>query len=316
MSGLRYNTGKLKWSLVDYPSLEPLVKVLEFGAEKYSKFELFEIPIIERIINEKLCQKQIAQSVGKVNVLFQKGYVAPAIQRKQRLKPVVVNVENIERLSQVKFYANLATRQRDYLKMKKQKNKKGYTKKSTTQDLRTKRKNVQEIREEEKILIMLKNKPEALFLETLLDTGLLRNNTILWCQEDVQSVEVQKDHTLTMTMKLENLEIYFVASATKLLDCYKIVLRLLEIYLNISININDISNFRSGVDNWKQGLQTKEIIESLLRHTYALLENENNDPESGLPHVGHILANAMFLSYMINNKPEYDNRSSDSRTTA
>ena len=36
MSGLRYNTGKLKWSLVDYPSLEPLVKVLEFGAEKYS----------------------------------------------------------------------------------------------------------------------------------------------------------------------------------------------------------------------------------------------------------------------------------------
>ena len=53
MSGLRYNTGKLKWSLVDYPSLEPLVKVLEFGAEKYSKFELFEIPIIERIINEK-----------------------------------------------------------------------------------------------------------------------------------------------------------------------------------------------------------------------------------------------------------------------
>lgn len=69
-------------------------------------------------------------------------------------------------------------------------------------------------------------------------------------------------------------------------------------------------------DNWKQGLQTREIIESLLRHTYALLENEDNDPESGLPHVGHILANAMFLSYMINNKPEYDNRSSDSRTTA
>ena len=69
-------------------------------------------------------------------------------------------------------------------------------------------------------------------------------------------------------------------------------------------------------DNWKRGLMTREVIESLLRHTYALLENEDNDSESGLPHVGHILANAMFLSYMINNKPEYDNRSNDSRTTA
>ena len=31
----RYNKGKLKWSLVHYKSLEPLVKVLMFGAEKY-----------------------------------------------------------------------------------------------------------------------------------------------------------------------------------------------------------------------------------------------------------------------------------------
>lgn len=62
-------------------------------------------------------------------------------------------------------------------------------------------------------------------------------------------------------------------------------------------------------DNWKKGLYTREIIESLLRHTYALLEGEDNDQESTLPHIGHILANAMFLSFMLNNKPEYDNRS-------
>jgi hypothetical protein len=31
----RYNTGKLRWSLVDFKSLEEMVKVLEFGAKKY-----------------------------------------------------------------------------------------------------------------------------------------------------------------------------------------------------------------------------------------------------------------------------------------
>lgn len=32
----RYNTNKLRWSLVDFPSLGEMVRVLEFGAEKYA----------------------------------------------------------------------------------------------------------------------------------------------------------------------------------------------------------------------------------------------------------------------------------------
>jgi hypothetical protein len=32
---MRNNQGKLEWSLVDFESLEPLVEVLMFGAEKY-----------------------------------------------------------------------------------------------------------------------------------------------------------------------------------------------------------------------------------------------------------------------------------------
>ena len=34
---LRYNMGKLEWSLVDFDSLEGLVKVLEYGAQKYAR---------------------------------------------------------------------------------------------------------------------------------------------------------------------------------------------------------------------------------------------------------------------------------------
>jgi hypothetical protein len=38
MKALRYNSSKLKWSLVDFGSLGELVKVLEYGAHKYSVY--------------------------------------------------------------------------------------------------------------------------------------------------------------------------------------------------------------------------------------------------------------------------------------
>lgn len=63
-----------------------------------------------------------------------------------------------------------------------------------------------------------------------------------------------------------------------------------------------------GKSNWKKGLPVLEVCESLLRHTFALMDGEDNDQKSGQPHVGHILANAMFLSYMMQFRPDMDNR--------
>jgi len=60
--------------------------------------------------------------------------------------------------------------------------------------------------------------------------------------------------------------------------------------------------------NWTKGLKYTEICESLLRHTHAFLEGEDDDPESKLEHVGHILCNAMFLSYMFLFKKDMDDR--------
>jgi hypothetical protein len=61
-------------------------------------------------------------------------------------------------------------------------------------------------------------------------------------------------------------------------------------------------------NNWKNGLKTTEIFESMMRHLTAYLRGEDNDPESGLPHTGHLLCNAMFLSYMHKYKPDFDTR--------
>jgi len=52
------------------------------------------------------------------------------------------------------------------------------------------------------------------------------------------------------------------------------------------------------VDNWKKGLDPKEVLESLLRHAFAISDGEEFDPESGLSHIGHIQCNAMFLEFM------------------
>lgn len=60
--------------------------------------------------------------------------------------------------------------------------------------------------------------------------------------------------------------------------------------------------------NWKKGLPVTEVIDSLLRHTFSLLAGEDRDEESNLSHIGHIQCNAMFLSYILKHRPEFDDR--------
>jgi hypothetical protein len=50
--------------------------------------------------------------------------------------------------------------------------------------------------------------------------------------------------------------------------------------------------------NWRKGLKwLEEVLGSLERHLNALKEGEDIDPESGLPHIAHLLTNAMFYAY-------------------
>ena len=60
--------------------------------------------------------------------------------------------------------------------------------------------------------------------------------------------------------------------------------------------------------NWMKGLPIQEICESLLRHVHAFLEGEDNCPESGLSHIGHMQCNTLFLAWMMKHRPEMDDR--------
>lgn len=61
--------------------------------------------------------------------------------------------------------------------------------------------------------------------------------------------------------------------------------------------------------NWRNGLKHTEVCDSLIRHLTTYLAGEDKDEESGLPHVDHILCNALFLAELTHTHPELDTRS-------
>ena len=62
--------------------------------------------------------------------------------------------------------------------------------------------------------------------------------------------------------------------------------------------------------NWAKGMAWSIPIGCILRHMRAHLHNEDLDPESGLPHIGHVACNIMMLDWFQRFYPEGDDRPS------
>jgi hypothetical protein len=54
--------------------------------------------------------------------------------------------------------------------------------------------------------------------------------------------------------------------------------------------------------NWRSGINYSRLIAALLRHTFAYLGGEDNDLESGLPHIAHAMCCCMFILGLSNPK--------------
>ena len=64
--------------------------------------------------------------------------------------------------------------------------------------------------------------------------------------------------------------------------------------------------------NWQKGLPWTEVVDSATRHLTAFLMGQDNDEETGLPHIDHVLCNMLFLSQYLRTHPEMDDRQSKS----
>lgn len=61
-------------------------------------------------------------------------------------------------------------------------------------------------------------------------------------------------------------------------------------------------------DNWRNGISYRRLISAAYRHLGAINRGEDIDPESGLPHTGHLACCIMFLSWMAKHRPDLDDR--------
>jgi hypothetical protein len=61
--------------------------------------------------------------------------------------------------------------------------------------------------------------------------------------------------------------------------------------------------------NWTTGggFKWTRVLASCMRHLFAFMRGEDNDPESGLSHISHAQCNLLFLAYYIRNKKKFPN---------
>jgi len=60
--------------------------------------------------------------------------------------------------------------------------------------------------------------------------------------------------------------------------------------------------------NYRGGLKHTRLMDSILRHLTSHLQNEEIDPESGLPHLSHAIAGLSMLIWMTKHRPDLDDR--------
>ena len=68
-------------------------------------------------------------------------------------------------------------------------------------------------------------------------------------------------------------------------------------FLESVIRVMKLGKGRYGFENWKKPFDKTRLRNAMLRHAVADMKGEYIDPDSGEPHISHVVCNAMFLYY-------------------
>jgi hypothetical protein len=73
-------------------------------------------------------------------------------------------------------------------------------------------------------------------------------------------------------------------------------------------NVFDYGQRKYKAWNWAKGMPWSVPMACAARHLVAMIQGEINDPESGLPHSGHVACNIVMLLTYADTYPEGDDR--------
>lgn len=80
------------------------------------------------------------------------------------------------------------------------------------------------------------------------------------------------------------------------------------IWLTGVANVLGFGAKKYAAHNWRKGIHSSRLLGASLRHIFAYMGGEDNDPETGLCHLHHASCCLMFLSELRETKPEFDDR--------
>jgi hypothetical protein len=75
--------------------------------------------------------------------------------------------------------------------------------------------------------------------------------------------------------------------------------------------VGDVLTFgavKYAAHNWRKGIARTRVIGAALRHLFAYLAGEDNDPETGLSHLLHASCCLMFAFELHHTRPDLDDR--------
>lgn len=100
-----------------------------------------------------------------------------------------------------------------------------------------------------------------------------------------------------------------MASVGVKLDTGKPPMELLDAYaLEQVALVLEFGRRKYSAHNWRKGISYGRLAGAALRHVFAFLRGEDNDPESGLPHIAHAMCCLMFLLGMPRTRADMDDR--------
>lgn len=97
------------------------------------------------------------------------------------------------------------------------------------------------------------------------------------------------------------------AGFNSLIAAYKMLGDLREVVFE-EARVFEYGTRKYAVFNWAKGMSWTAVLACATRHLLAMDAGEALDPESGLPHRGHVACNIRMLMHYVDHYPEGDDR--------